>query len=109
MKILFLIVSNNSEKVWNGFRLANNFLKNGYEVNVFLLGEGVESDEISNEKFDINFEIDAFLKNSATVSKIYACGTCLGIRNKETPYGWYKSTLDELRKLILESDKVITF
>ncbi len=109
MKILFIITSNNREKVWNIFRLANNFLKNGYIVNVFLLGEGVESDEISDEKFNINFEIDTFLKNSANKSKIFACGTCLGLREKETPYGWYKSTLDELRNLILESDKVISF
>jgi len=32
-------------------------------------------------------EVETFLKRSAKVSKLFASGTYLGLRNKETPYG----------------------
>jgi uncharacterized protein involved in oxidation of intracellular sulfur len=44
MKLGIIIYSNDSETVWNAFHLGNFSLKQRDEVNVFLLGKGVEAD-----------------------------------------------------------------
>lgn len=48
-----VISQTNPELVFNAFRLANFSWREGEEVKVFLLAEGVELDGISNPKFDV--------------------------------------------------------
>jgi uncharacterized protein involved in oxidation of intracellular sulfur len=50
MKLAMVISQTNPEVVFNAFRLANFSRKEGDEVKVFLLAEGVELDRIEDPK-----------------------------------------------------------
>ena len=52
MKLAMVISQTNPEMVFNAFRLANFSRKEGDEVKVFLLAEGVEMDKIDDPKFE---------------------------------------------------------
>jgi uncharacterized protein involved in oxidation of intracellular sulfur len=80
MKIGIIINTNEPENVWNAFRFGTTSLLNDHEVKVFLLGKGVESEDIESEKFNIKEQIQLFIENDG---KIYACGTCLKLRQME--------------------------
>ena len=51
MKIGIIISTNEPESCWNALRFANFSLNNKDEVNIFLIGKGVEYEQISDEKF----------------------------------------------------------
>jgi uncharacterized protein involved in oxidation of intracellular sulfur len=53
MKLGIVIYSDDSETVWNAFRLGVFSLKEGDKVKVFLLAKGVESEKLDNNKFKI--------------------------------------------------------
>ena len=57
---LYVISSNEAETVYNAVRLANVSLKKNKEVTIFMLGRGVEFNEISTEEFDVNGQVDEF-------------------------------------------------
>jgi len=63
MAWLFIISSNDPETVHNAVRLANVSLKGGKEVNLFMLGKGVEFNEISTPEFDVAAQIEQFYAN----------------------------------------------
>ncbi len=60
MAWLYIISTNNAETVYNAVRLANVSLSKGKEVNMFMLGKGVEFNDISSENFDVNGQIEEF-------------------------------------------------
>ncbi len=60
MAWLYVVSTNDPETVYNAVRLANVSLDNKKEVNLFMLGRGVEFNEISTEEFDVNSQIEAF-------------------------------------------------
>jgi len=80
MKIGIVIYSNDSESVWNAFRLGNFALREDNEVKVFLLGKGVESESLDTDKFNVTEQIQDVIDNGG---KIFACGGCLQLRNSE--------------------------
>jgi hypothetical protein len=53
MNVLCIIYSNDPETVWNAFRFANTSLVYDNQVNIFLLGKGVEAASISTLQFDV--------------------------------------------------------
>ena len=57
---LFVVSTNDAETVYNAVRLANVSLKKNREVNMFMLGKGVEFNEVSTEEFDVKGQIDEF-------------------------------------------------
>ncbi|MFP3983488.1 MAG: hypothetical protein ACLFV2_07345 [Desulfurivibrionaceae bacterium] len=63
MSWLYVISSNDAETVFNAVRLANTGLKAGREINLFMLGKGVEFNEISTEEFDINSQVEELYNN----------------------------------------------
>ncbi len=63
MAWLFIVSSNEPETVYNAVRLANVSIKGGKAVNLFMLGKGVEFNEISTPDFDIKEQIDLFYAN----------------------------------------------
>ncbi|KKQ29811.1 MAG: hypothetical protein US43_C0002G0003 [Candidatus Levybacteria bacterium GW2011_GWA1_37_16] len=107
MKLTIILSTNNAEKNWNAFRLGNLALKNEDNVSIFLIGEGVEYLKFSNEKFDIQKQVDAFLELDK--GKILACETCMVIRHQKSDKTCPVSGMKELYNLIKENDKVITF
>lgn len=107
MKIAIIISSTNSETNWNAFRLANFCLQQNDEVNIFLMGEGVDYEKSTNEKFNIQEQIEKFLQSDK--AKILACGTCIKSRNRDGSTTCPINTMKDLYDIIKESDKVITF
>lgn len=107
MKLSIILSTKNAETNWNALRLANLALKKGDEVNMFLLGEAVEYDKESNEKFNVKQQIDTFLLSKK--AKIVARGTCMRLRHQESTQTCPMGGLEDFYSLIATSDKVLTF
>ena len=101
-----VIYSNDAETVWNAFRLANFALSQKDTVKIFLLGKGVEAQDIVSDKFDVKKQMESFV---GAGGEILACGTCLKIRNKEGSALCPLSTIADLYQIIKQADKIITF
>ncbi len=107
MKIGIVLQSNKSEHIWNTFRFGITALKAGHQVKVFLMNEGSELDTVPDtDNFDISDKVAEY-KNLK--GEIYACGTCLKIRQKEETNICPVSTMADLLKMVEESDKVLVF
>jgi len=63
MVVVFIITTNNPEKVYNAMRLANVAVSKGDEVNVFMLGEAVLSEQIKDERFNVMEQINQYKGN----------------------------------------------
>jgi uncharacterized protein involved in oxidation of intracellular sulfur len=101
-----VIYSNDVETVWNALRLANFSKTQGDTVRIFLLGKGVEVDNLVKENKDLNDQVDSFLENGGI---ILGCGTCLQSRNNKEPEVCKFSSLKDLYQLIRENKIVLTF
>jgi uncharacterized protein involved in oxidation of intracellular sulfur len=106
MKLGIVIYSNDPETVWNAFRLGVFSLKKSDTVKLFLLAKGVECESLDTEKFKVTEEISLYIKSGG---EILACGTCLKIRQSEGSEICRMSTMEDLYKIISESDKIVTF
>ncbi len=106
VKLGILLNTSDAEVAWNAFRLGNTSLKARHEVTVFLLNKGVEMEDIKNEKYNVKEQIGFFLENKG---RLLACGTCLKSRQKKGSAVCPLSTMNDLLKLVEESDKVLTF
>ncbi len=106
MKIGILISQTEPETVWNAFRFANFSLDKKHEVKVFLIGKGVECEEINDKEFNVKEQMKRFCNRGGT---IFACGTCLKSRHKESTPICPLSTMQDLMNIVEESDKIISF
>jgi uncharacterized protein involved in oxidation of intracellular sulfur len=78
----------------------------GDEVRVFLTGKGVESHLVDADKFNVTEQLQTFID---TGGKIFACGTCLEIRQLEAPKAHTVSAMKDMYEIVKESDKIVTF
>ena len=106
MKLGIVLSTKEPEKAWNAFRLGVTALKANHVVKVFLLNEGVEAEEIQSEKYNVKGQIDAFIQNKG---EMLACGTCLKSRQREGSSVCPVSTMQDLLKMVEESDRILTF
>lgn len=106
MKIGIILNSNEPETAWNAFRFGVEALNKGHTVKLFLLGKGVECENIQDKKFDAQKMINAFKKRNGT---ILACGICLKIREKKESKICPVSTMEQMLQLAEESDKILSF
>jgi uncharacterized protein involved in oxidation of intracellular sulfur len=106
MKNGIIISQSDPETVWNAFRFGNFSLSQQREVKVFLIGKGVECEEINDKKFNVKEQIEKFLNCSG---EIFACGTCLKTRHKEGSPVCPISTMQDLMSIVEKSDKIISF
>ncbi len=106
MKLGIIISQAEPEAVWNAFRVGNFSLDKGHEVKVFLIGKGVEYKEINSEQFNTHEQAEKFLSLGGM---IFACGTCLKFRHKDSSSICPLSTMQDLMKIIEQSDKLVTF
>ena len=105
MRLGIIINTNDAEKAWNALRLGNTALGAGNQVSVFLMGSGVEIENIENKTYDVRGTLSDFLNGNG---RLLACGTCLEARQQKggvCPI----STMSELVEMISNSDKVVTF
>jgi len=106
MKIGIVLSSNEPEVVWNAFRFGVTALKAKHAVKVFLINKGVELEEVERKEYDVKKQVDSFVENKG---KILACETCLKNRGKKETSVCAISSMQELLKLVEDSDKLLTF
>ena len=106
MKLGIILNTNDAETSWNCLRLGNTALKSEHKAKIFLLGNGVELDELRNKKFNVQEQLDLFIQNKG---QILACGTCMKSRQKQGSTVCPISTMNDLLKIVEESDKILTF
>ena len=107
MKLGIILSTKNTETNWNAFRLANLALSKGDIVSIFLVGEGVEYGQASSSRFNIRQQVERFLQSDN--AKIVACGTCMAIRKQGSTQECPEGGIEDLYRLVSDSDKVITF
>jgi len=101
-----VIYSNDVETVWNALRFANYSKNQGDSVSIFLLGKGVELDNLVKSDSTIKEQTDKFLDNGGT---ILGCGTCLRSRNNNEPKVCKFSSLKDLYEIVRKNKIVMTF
>jgi len=106
MKLGILIETAEPEKAWNGFRFAVTARKSGHDVRVFLMGEGVECDGLTHPTYNVDEQLQLFVKHGG---EILACGTCLKSRGREGSEACPMSTMADCLKMVEWADKTMTF
>jgi len=106
MKIGIIISQKDPETVWNAFRFGNFSLNKQHNVKVFLIGKGVEYEQINDKNFNVKEQVKKFLNSGG---QIFACGACLKSRHKESSPVCPLSTMQDLMNIVEESDKIVSF
>jgi uncharacterized protein involved in oxidation of intracellular sulfur len=105
MKLGIIINTNNPETAWNALRLGDTALTAGHKVTVFLLGSGVEVENIVDETYNVAELINKFTTRKGS---LLGCGTCMRLRHREAGV-ILRSTMLDLVQLIVDSEKVVYF
>lgn len=106
MKLGVIIETKEFEKAWNAFRFAVTAKKKGHEVKVFLMGEAVECETLTHEKFNVSAQLNEF---SEVGGEIIVCGTCLKSRNMKETNICPMSTMIDCVEMVEWADKTVTF
>ena len=106
MKIGIIIETKEFEKAWNAFRFAVTSKKLGNEVKVFLMGEAVECEGLTHDKYNVDEQLKIFVSLGG---EILACGTCLKSRHLEGSETCPISTMVDCVNMVTWADKVVTF
>ena len=106
MKIGIIIETKEHEKAWNAFRFAVTAKKQGHEVRVFLMGEAVECEGLTHEKYNVGEQLTMFVDIGG---EILACGTCLKSRQLKETEACPMSTMNDCVNLVVWADKTVTF
>jgi len=106
MKFGIILETKEFEKSWNAFRFATASQKQGHDVKVFLMGEAVECETVTHEKYDVAGQLKVFCDCGG---KVLACGTCLKTRQMKGTDSCPLSTMVDCVQMVEWADKVITF
>ena len=106
MKFGIILETKEYEKAWNAFRFATTARKQKHDVKVFLMGEAVECEELTHDKFDVAGQLQTFLEAGG---EILACGSCLKHRKMEGSDACPISTMIDCLQMVEWADKVLTF
>jgi len=105
MELGIILETNDPERVWNAFRLANTALDADRAVEVFLLGDGVEAPDLEHEKFNPHGVMRKYARNGGELS---ACGTCLDSRDLEADDLRPRASMEDCLRIVEDSEKVLT-
>ena len=104
-----------TERVYNGLRLATNLLRldEGHELVVFLMGDAASAAKsgqvVPNGYYNVSKMLGNVLRRGG---RVLVCGTCMdarGLTQDDLIDGAHRSTMDELTRVTLDSDKVLVF
>ena len=117
MKTLIIIndAPYGTEKAYNGLRLAIQILKDyeDSEVSVFLMADAatcaIPNQKTPNGYYNIERMLKSFVNKKGEIKVCTACAEARGIDQIGLVNGAKLSTMKELAKLTIESDKVLTF
>lgn len=102
-KMTVVIGSNEPEKAWNAFRLANLALGKKDAVKVFLMNSGVEC-LVDTGKFNVKALSEKFESEGG---KVLACGTC--VKSRSMGDVCEISNMETFYNLLMESEKTVYF
>lgn len=105
MQLGIILETNDPEKVWNAFRLANTALDAGHAVETFLLGDGVEAPVLEHAKFNPH---GVMLKYAQHGGALFACGTCMDSRGIEADELRPRSTMGDCLRIVEDAEQVLT-
>lgn len=106
MNIGIILETKEPEKAWNAFRFGNTARKLNHDVRLFLLGEAVECEGLSHERYDVDGQMKQFV---GAGGQLLACGTCLKARKLEDATECPISTMVDCVNLVTWADRVVTF
>ena len=106
MKLGIILSQTEPVTVFNTLRLANDSRQQGDTVRIFLIGKGVELDQISNPRFDVPDQARSML---AAGGQSLAYGTCSKLRESAGSEICPLFTLKDLYNHVNESDQVVSF
>ncbi|MFB6104816.1 MAG: DsrE family protein [Halobacteriaceae archaeon] len=105
MDLGLIVETNDPERVWNAFRLANTALDAGHTVETFLLGDGVEAPDLDHEKFNPHGVMRKYTQNGGALA---ACGTCLDSRGLEADDLRPRGTMEDCLQVVEDAEEVLT-
>ncbi|MDG5818096.1 DsrE family protein [Natronococcus sp. A-GB7] len=105
MQLGIVLETNDPERVWNAFRLANTALDADHAVELFLLGDGVDAPDLEHEKFNPHGVMVNYVRNGG---ELFACGTCLDSRELSEGELRPRATMGELLSIVEDADEVLT-
>ena len=105
MRLGMIITQTDPETVFNTLRLALYSLGQGDEVRIFLSGRGVEIDQIEDKRFNVKAQAQEILDAGG---HIFACGTCLKLRDSAGSEVCPLSTLKDHYEIVRDSDRLVT-
>ncbi|OGI10196.1 MAG: DsrE family protein [Candidatus Margulisbacteria bacterium GWF2_35_9] len=106
MKFGIILETKEYEKAWNAFRFATTAKKQNHKVKVFLMGEAVECEGLTHEKYNVDEQLKTFISIGG---EILACGTCLKSRHKDGTETCPISTMIDCVQMVEWADRTITF
>lgn len=106
MKFGIILETKEPEKSWNALRFAVTSKKQGHEVKVFLMGEAVEIQNTTHEKYDAASQLKEL---DEVGGEILACGTCLKSRMMDGNEVCPISTMVDCVNVVTWADRVLTF
>jgi uncharacterized protein involved in oxidation of intracellular sulfur len=106
MKIGIILETKEYEKAWNAFRFAVTAKKQGHEVKLFLMGEAVECEGLTHEKYNVDEQLKYYV---GLGGEILACGTCLKSRQLDSTETCPTSTMVDCVNVVVWADKTVTF
>ena len=101
-----VMYSNDTETVFNAFRFANYAQEWDNQVEIFLLGKGVEVEEMMEKYKNIKSQVDNFIDQGGV---IMGCKTCLQSRKKEGSKICKVTCIEDLYNLVKKNQIVLTF
>ncbi|MFT4931714.1 MAG: sulfur relay (sulfurtransferase) complex TusBCD TusD component (DsrE family) [Natronomonas sp.] len=105
MRLGLIVETNDPERVWNAFRLANTALDAGHSVETFLLGDGVEAPDLEHEKFNPHGVMRKYVNEGGD---LLACGTCLDSRDMEADDLRPRAGMSDCLQVVEDGDEVLT-
>jgi uncharacterized protein involved in oxidation of intracellular sulfur len=115
MKYLFILNDSpySTQRSYNALRLVGALARDHAEIAVFLLGDGVVNGLRRQSPADASYNVQEMLRMLIRQAvKVGACRTCLearGIDDDSMVEGVERRSLDDLRQLSHDADKIFVF
>ncbi len=106
MKIGIIIETKEYEKAWNAMRFAVTAKKSNHEVKVFLMGEAVEIETLTHERFNVAEQVALFHEIGG---EMLAWVSCLQSRMMGETEVCPISTMIDCVEMVEWADKTVTF
>ena len=106
MKLGIILTTKDYEMIWNALRVATEAKNRNHEVRVFLMGEAMDLENLTHNKFDVMAQISSFI--SAGGKFIVRGEIPIDIKTKEAEK-LVSSAMNNCIEVIEWADKVVTF